>query len=352
MLTLPGRSVVRLLVAAALSSTAWGDPGSAEVKILAQPPLPAHLTMPLDLRWADTNHVYLSTLRTGVLRFSLSDRAAHSVLAPAKLTVAQRQLLPTSLAASGERIAVGGSSPGFVWLDIERELHRQSFGSIRDIDMRGGKLAILGMRLSGRDWASEGAIAWIGTLSDGRAALTPLTTVSRERIPAYMKCAGLDLGAIRFLDAGQIVIAPEPERELQLFGSDGRRLRRWSGADIHFDPCRVTSQQESILVRIDSREAWTNQHRVLDDLIPLPGGFGAIVRRWENNLVRWTLYRYKLDGSPVQQIPIPVRSPLRFARMKADARGNRLALLIVDYGASRNSQPIARPLTIAELRER
>lgn len=295
--------------------------------------------------------MFILAHRSGVFRVPLAS-GSEATLVDIDVNAGGPGVVPERLAVSDRWLVVGARVRAFLWRDsVTKTTRRQAFGAIKDLDVRGNRIVALGLQLENKRWAPDGTIAWVGFLAGDRVEFQPVLKTSARQVGYLMNCFPLDLGAVRFLPDGNFVVAPGVEPVLYLFDHSGQRIRTWKGSEVPFEGCTVTPQQTDALAPQDGRAAWSNQRRLLDDLIALPGGFGVIVRYWKGKEVRWDLLRYRARGGPVERMPIPVTSDRPYARLRADARANRLALLIVDSGGGRGEPSISKPLVIVELNE-
>src|SRR5262249_52791117 len=122
---------------------------------------------------------------------------------------------------------------------------------------------------------------------------------------------------------------PGAEPGIFLHDASGKLAKTWQADAIGFDVGCPISEQEMYRYSADiiSRYQWLNQRVVLDDLLPLPGGIGFVVRTRSHDLTSWQLKVLSPEGQ-VTVYGIPVTSPSPYARLAGDVRGNRIAFLL------------------------
>ncbi|HEX4959966.1 MAG TPA: hypothetical protein VF173_03940 [Thermoanaerobaculia bacterium] len=310
-----------------------------------QPPLrtlaPAYsgdfLARSADIRWDDDGHVLVAASRDGTFRLPV-DARGHSPL--------ERVLgpLPGS-GALGAQVLLGASREYLVaaapfhlmsWLPrtvsgpkpISTEM---DFDTLTDLDVAGDRLLVLGLRRPGKGkLAADGAIAWTAKLGRKLTDVRPVHfSVSGAGAHDMDACADMHMGKVRFLSGGSFVIVPGAEPGIFLHDSLGKLIRTWQADAIGFDAGCPISEQEMYRYSADviSRYQWLNQRSVLDDVLPLPGGIGFLVRIRSHELTSWQLKLLSPEGQ-VTVYGIPVTSPSPYARLAGDVRGDRIAFLL------------------------
>jgi hypothetical protein len=161
-------------------------------------------------------------------------------------------------------------------------------------------------------------------------------------------CGILELGKVRFLQDGSMIVAPGVEPGVFHYGIDGKLLESWQADRLGFDAgCGLSDDEMNrYSASVKARYPWLNQRRVLDEILPLPEGPGFVVRTRTAGKTSWQL---KLIRGPrdVKTVAIPLSSPSEFAHLRGDVRDGRLVLLLADRG---EKPPAGYPrLVVAEL---
>lgn len=142
-------------------------------------------------------------------------------------------------------------------------------------------------------------------------------------------CADMHMGKVRFLSGGSFVIVPGAEPGIFLHEASGKLVKTWQADAVGFDAGCPISESEMYRYSADiiSRYQWLNQRSVLDDVLPLHGGIGFLVRTRSHDVTSWQLKLLSPEGQ-VTVYGIPVTSPSPYARLAGDVRGDRIAFLL------------------------
>jgi hypothetical protein len=320
----------------------WGSFASAappELRVLQRIPLPAGHSAAMDLRWASDDSVYVARAVDGVFEVGL-DGALRRAIVPG--------FKPTATLSCCDRLAVSESVVGvaargwdFAWRRRVSEpdrtfvLHREALLLADDLDLQGDRVLLLGLPEKKPVFASEGAVAWIGTLTSGLAAWQPvLFDEGGAGAPHSYPCRGNGIGAVRFLPDGSFVIVPGFQKGVLLFAADGRRLRSWTSEEVGLDTeCGAAEGQdkEAFLQKPELWHRWLDRHHAVDDILPLAEGPGLLVRSLTpDGEVHWQLT--VLSGARVQSYRLPVVARHPTDRLHGDIRGGRIALLLSASG--------------------
>lgn len=295
--------------------------------------LPAATGSAWDIRWIGDASVFVA-LTEGVSEVSLLE---------GRVTVkpVTRRGTFVRLGTSNEYLAGGAPFGPFGWM--RRSAPEKTAGSSRlatlvDLDVWRDRVLLLG---AARDalgqWSPDGAIAFAGSLSTA-AALRPVHFARSKNAMTMANCEFLELGAVRFLSDGRFVIVPGVEPGVFLYSAEGRLLRTWDTEDLGFvDRCTLDAAQRRELGGNPlPRFAWLNARAVLDDLIVIGDSPALIIRSVRGGMARWELVTLGA-GTPVRTaLPLTGRGP--DTHLRADVRGDRIALLLFDYTA-----PPAKP---------
>ena len=343
----PGRSLLLgLLTAATLVEAA--SPG---VKVLSERAFPRELRFVTDIRWVADDVLYVGAAKEGVLRLPFEPAWGHPspVLST---TTGHRNVWGASrigisrdyLAGAPEAFAVG-------WKRLpDGPLEVESFDGIVDLDVWRDRLVVLGVRRDeqGR-FAPDGAIAWVGSLSKGLKDLKvvrysifgPLT------LGSMASCGPFGIGGARFLPDGRFVVVPGSEPGVFLHDASGKLLRTWETGSLGIDTdCRMKEEQRrQLLSDLQARTEWINRRRTLDEIVPLPHGFGLAVRSFTDGAARWRLVVLAENGK-VSSLELPFTCPAPTCELRADVRGDRIAFLVSPADPSSN---VPRRLVLTSL---
>lgn len=327
---------------------------SAEVprlRVISTTRLKEPIAMALDIRWASDQEVFLAAGRGGVYRYDLASRRSERVVAgegsPGGFFFSKR------LAASGTFLVTGAMFAGFSSMANAKGATLSPmvpFDVIVDLDVYDDTVAILGARRDeqGR-WAPEGAIVWIGSLRKKLSDLRPLHySEAGSGARPLDRCHFFDSGAVRFQRDGSLVVIPGVEPGMFVYDRFGKLLHASSTNDFGFlDRCALSDDESfALAARSSLRWEWMNKRTILDDIIPLPGPtVGLISRRWTKGTMSWSLTTVR-DGKVVSRLTLPVNGRAQ-SFVRADIRGTRIALLIVEYATS--TSPDGARLEIMEL---
>ncbi|MDP9360002.1 MAG: hypothetical protein M3P29_00985 [Acidobacteriota bacterium] len=326
------RSPLALLAAGAAIVTIASEGATTRLPVLrvvSERVVP--LTLAADVRWVDGDHVLIADADRGIARVAISGRdASVSWLAgwPVPAGPGSRYF---HLGLSGGSTVAGDFAFGVGWREqrAESPIHKMSFEYVADLDLDGGRLLISGLRRDANgDLGSDGATAWIGSLTDGDAGLRPVLPFKNRG--TIENCAGFGLGAVRFLANGSFLIVPGSERGIYLFGKEGRLARVWQTDELGLDvDCDLTRDEQVVLTtKPVARQQWVNRRAIVDDIVDTPNGPALIVRKVAGGRTNWEMVVLN-DGPPsVQQLPVTSTSP--WAHVSAATRGKGLVLLIAD----------------------
>lgn len=311
-----------------------GEPAAFEV--LVDRALPSELAASLDVRWASDDSVYLAAGRAGIVELAVDDASAkpHQVVAGEDMSFACK------LGVSEGHLVNGIPFGPIGWKARNRSggyAQDVPMAAIVDLDVGEGRVWMLGSRRIEGEWAPEGAILWSGELpADGTSEVKELQPLVFARSGAGARemadCWFLDLGAVRHLGEGRWAVVPGVQPGAFVYAADGKLERAWQTDALGFvDRCDLDPKESDVLAaEPEPRLRWHHQRRILDDVLSWDGWPGLLIRVPDGDGTRWELQ--VLDdhgiGKPVA-LPLSTRST--FSHLKGDVRGDRVALLVVEY---------------------
>jgi hypothetical protein len=303
--------------------------------VQSQTEIPADLHAAVDIRWASDQTVYLALTSGGVVEAPLvPDQGAVKEMIAGKRTLGGLFLV-YHIAASGEYLAAAPPIYLVSWRRLDKPTRlEEPFEFVQAIDVRDHRLAILGLRSDEqRNFSPDGAIAWVGSLDKKLTDLKPIAFSTTGRGAAAATAVGfLGLGGVRFLADGNILLVPGTQPGVSLLDANGKPLRVWDTAALGIDTdCASLTKEETkrMASNIPARQDWLNHHRTVDSILPLPQGAAILVRIPDKAAIRWELKLLRRDGS-WGTVLIPLRGETANAHLRADVRGNRIALLLYD----------------------
>ena len=320
---------VALLLAAPAQSGSGGG-----YKIASSISLPRELDPVGNIRAATGESVFVAAGKRGTWEIFLDGKRPARNVVPGG-GEAGGFWLHAVLAASPQALIIASSHRSLTWLD--RDTGRLAppfpFETVADLDVSsdGRQVALLGARRDSKgEYSPDGAMAWIGSLGSGLADLKPvLFSASGPGSDAMNFCHFLDLGKVRYLADGNLMVIPGVEGGGYLYDPAGRLVRTWEAADLDLEDGCGLSQERGFQLAAEWRlrySTWLNQHRVLDGLVPLPEGPALLIRTRDANTTRWRLRVLRKDGA--QNIELPVTSASPYAHLRADRLGDRLVLML------------------------
>ncbi len=317
--------------------------------------LPPELRYALDVRWASDNSVFLGLKTAGTVEVGVDGRnTAPKVLIPGK-TSPGGFWMSWNVASSPEYLVASSSFFVLTWRPVQSpERKEATFEAIHDIDLKGGRLAIVGAQRDAHTvFAPEGAIAWIGSLEKSLADLKPLVfDVKGAGAPTFNNCLAHNLGVTRFLNDGSLIVVPGVQPDVYHFDVNDKLLEVTDTAALGIDTdCgglspELVTQMKAHFAR---RHAWINERRTLDEILPLADGPGLLVRSVSGGHTYWVLKVMHADRA-VATYDVPLRSEGPLAHIKGDVRGGRLVLLLWEHSSDGKSEGAPAPhLVLAAL---
>lgn len=288
-----------------------------------------------DVRWAGPSHVYVSLGKQGVVRTSVGTAGPLTTVVP---PANQGGFFLSSLLAAGTKhLIVGSPFGGFGWMSVEGgatgKVGQRALSTVMDIDAAGDTLAVLGAD-SGetQGLASDGVIAWTGSLSKGLSDMRPLMKGrSKPGGKDMARCGFLQTGAIRFMLDGSVVVVPGVEPDVYRYSTAGKLMQTWATGPLGVvDNCDLGEQERTMLGRdFPRRLDWLASRVVVDDLVPLREGPALLLRRVEQGVTKWDVVTLPFRGKS-ERIALPITMPTPRAHVRGDVRDDRLILLVFD----------------------
>lgn len=312
--------------------------------------LPVTAEWSQDIRWASGSRFFVAAGRIGVFAF---DVPVDSELGkPEPVVPGERReggfFFSARLAASDRYIVTASPFAAFGWKrasgDASLEQIR-SFALSVDVDTHGDQLLVLGANRDEKgQWAPEGGIAWLGTLSKSLSDLRPVLYSELEpNALTLAKCDTLELGAVRFRSDGSFFIAPGVEPGVFWFDRTGKLLHAWDTSRLGFvDRCAIEDTWELLARNSPARNQWLSRHVVIDDMVVWDGLPALILRKVEGDLARWEMVILNKSGAPTR-VPLPVRARSKVSRLRADLRGRDVIFVMSERQehAREKGRPIA-----------
>lgn len=334
------------------------------LRLLKTMPLPQASSIATDVRWDGASSVYVSWESDGVSEVSL-DGVKRQALVPEKRALGLLKHYD-HLAISSGRLAVASLNWKMAWRPLtEAPGGKILFQSLDvpitlDFDLQNDKVVLLGLARRVRDsnppeFAPQGDVAWIGTLSSGLKDLKPVLYDAGGRgAPHLDRCDSYPIGATRFLADGSFVVAPGFQDGIHLFDPQGRKIRSWTSDQVGVDAYMICGEMSEAEVREFAKEGdfferWLNSHRSVDDVLPLAQGPGVLVRSWKDGQAHWTLKVLQADGIKSYRVPVTGRRP--FDRLRGDVRDGKIALLLSNsaYPYPRSKADLPAEIYVVEL---
>lgn len=351
------------LLAVGVAQPARGESPQQELRVLQELAVPAQPSPALTVRWASDETVYLTRAHHGVAEVALDGN-----LTVRRQPIPDRQTLGISftgverLAVSPEYFAISSLTADFGFRPrVANSAGTYKFTKLRlwdvyALDLYGDRLLMLGdpTPRASASWAETGrGVGWIGPISEHpERDLKPfLDDVAGAPPESLFRCSTLGLGTVRFLADGSYLVVPGFQEGVFLYGPAGALLRRWNNAAVGLDApdCASMDQKQEDLFAgsYKARFEFLNQHRVLEEILPLAEGPALLIRYVLDGSVHWTLS--VLHGDQMTSYQVPVTGSLPFDRLRADVRGNRIVFLRTWLGFDRGEDLRPGRLYVVEL---
>jgi hypothetical protein len=332
-----------VLVALALGvgGTAQGGTSPAlTFQVLSQTVVPTELKAAMDVRWASGDSLYFALGGKGVVQAALAigsgpDRGPSiKEVIPGK-TKPGGLWLTYHVAASSDYLVAAPPAFELAWRRLsDPALVEEPFEYIHGIDVRGGQLAVVGLRSDQkRNFSPDGAIAWVGSLDQGLTDLRPIVfSATGPGASGILSCGSFGLGAVRFLADGTLLVVAGVQPGASLFSATGQLIRTWDTTALGIDTdCGSLTNGQAAKLGVDYRQrvAWLDRRRTVDAILPLQQGAGLVIRTVENHITRWDLRILHPDGTWAT-LPLPLRGVSTWSHLRGDVRDGKLVLLLYE----------------------
>ena len=332
------RSLTRI---AALLCWVWAAPlvsQTPHIGLVADVDLPVEIHSAADVRWSSDTTVVVADRHKGAVELGISpEHDGMRVLLPASLGPDKPGVWLTSkLSISDQYLAVGSELYQVAWLDRKgtSEVQMRRIEAPLDLDILQDQVLIMGLqRDRSGGFAADGAVAWLGSITDDLVHLKPVHyAASGKDAVAFDHCFPLQVGSVRFHPDGSFLIIPGAEPGAFYYSAEGKLLQTWDTDSLRiYTRCDLTAEQVTRLsAELEARSTWLNLRTVVDDIVLVGDRFGLIVRQRIHGVTTWRLQILRPDGG-TDTVPLPVTSPLPGARARGDSRSGKIVLLITDF---------------------
>ncbi|MEO8504576.1 MAG: hypothetical protein ABI609_11810 [Acidobacteriota bacterium] len=282
----------------------------------------------------------------GVARVSYEDRKLGTVQKLMSEGGSDGVLLAEHLGLSFDFIAVASPINQLIWQSRKEPAMAGQLGEwgdhehapisfFEDIDLRGDRLAILGLMRAAHGMSPDGAIAWIGRLGSRAVPLRPIAFSAAGKGAAPVNsCAATSVGKIRFLSDGRLLVLPGAEPGIFVYSLEGKLLQTFDtaalGLDLHCDFDEATRMRFGSDVR--ARLDYLNRFTTVEEVLPLDRGPALILRSAGSWGTRWRVVLLG-EGGANHEIPLPITSSSPNSHLRGDVLGSRIVLLQSEWAS-------------------
>lgn len=305
--------------------------------------LDGSLRLASDVRFLDQHTLMLASRKFGVAKVHYEGRGVRveEMILPEG---AGGIVLAEHLGVSADHFAAASPASQLIWMERRAGGATGMLGTwgspkapisfFEDIDVQGDRLAILGLMRSDTGMSPDGAVAWQGTMPPkGEVELKPLVySLNGPGARPFARCSTFEVGKIRFLPDGRLLVVPGAEPGAFLYSASGKLERTWDtvrmGLDLRCDFDDTTSR----VFASDgtARLAYIDQFVTVDEILPTALGPALMIRSVKDKKTSWRMVLLLDDGS-TQEIDTHLSSSAAFAYLRGDVLGNRVVLLLRSY---------------------
>jgi hypothetical protein len=340
-------------------AAAEGAPTHGTLRVVWEEDLPPYPSGPaMDVRWASDDSIYLAWVKEGVTETALDGKFTRrrTLIADPMRFMRDFEILATSkefvVASARFSTFMFRPTPGQPGSAVA--ITKIPIGIVQDLDLAGNRLLLLG----NPEWNLNSApsVAWVGPISAHPAKdlePLPLYDSGGAKSPGLVNCEELLLGAARFLPDGSVFVVPGFQPGAHLFNGAGRLLRTWDTTALGLDALDCAHLSAADHLRFGrsprARFDYLNQHRVLEEILPLKEGPGLLIRSVKDGKVTWELTVLQ-SGERVLTYQVPIAGELPYDRLRGDVRGNRIVFLRAAHGFDKLVPPYRiNRIVVAEL---
>lgn len=314
---------IQLLLAAvcALNVTAACRFALKPVSVRELPP--ADYAAARGVAWLDDRYVLIGTRGNGIVKYDLDRGRGQSIVNGAELPKGIPDV--EDLSTDGAAIVAFNRDRSDVVFDLKSgtlaHTRRTATMRVMDMDIRGGKVALLGYSFV----PGGGGPLWIGAPGAAWPKYKLVFDPTKKHDAFFREAIAPYAGAVRFLDDETIALVSPAQIGVRRYRLDGTAL-----------PALGTDMKElaaDLLPAIraaglDARYNILNERRLIEDLLTLPDhAAGVVVRRWADGRVSWQLW-VAVETGATKRVDLAVTDPAATAHARCDARGSRIACCV------------------------
>jgi hypothetical protein len=339
-------NIKRLYSLLFLAVLAFSSHGAMTMRVVSNASL-SDSVVARDVRWAGPGEVYVSLGKRGAIRTRVDSTVHFTPVMPA----GEHGGFPITgrIAAAQKHLVVASPLGGVGWIPLAtggaHPIGHRPLLSVMDIDARGDSVAVLGADSGNvQGLARDGTIAWVGSLSKSMNDMRPLMKGrSKPGGKDMARCSILETGAIRFMPDGSLIVVPGVEPGVFRYDAAGKLVQTWDSDPLGIiDDCWIPDRDLELVARDFGRRIdWLATKVTVDDILPLPGGPGLLLRRVEKGVTKWDLVRLPYQGR-MERVALPVTMPHPRAHVRGDVRGNQVVLLAFEDPLP-GQKPLAPP---------
>lgn len=258
------------LAATVLPATVRDGVQEPTLQVLRELVLPEEVSEASDVRWLADDRLLVGVGGQGVYSWKIAANEAQLVatLAGTGLVEMGRYQDYSRLggATANDEVSFGGRLFGVYRRSPAEVSLLKPIESVEDVDRQGNRTAVLGLARAKRgDAVWEDYIAWLLDDQGGAKGLLP----SRDGGQGLDYCGFAELGVIRFLSDGGLLVIPGAEPGVFLYDSDGTLRESFDASTFFADEgCGVTEvAQATLLGQAPRGDAWLSRRRLIDEVV-------------------------------------------------------------------------------------